>query len=483
VCKNIEGFHEDLDKDGSEALSTAFNMGALQRVPEYIDSLTQVSRSLMWGRAVVEEALLDVGAATSWESMGECLRRQSMTVSAICDKPAGYWVLRNQDRGILNGMHPLPLLTAAGSLCPPESELPHSEVPRLRLRAQPRSVGSVAMTWGGPCSAGRAPPSLRRGEQGAAEELLHQGLEGSPSSQLRLSASILGVLALLHHDGPSEDSIEQFLQKGREVLQGIPGTTAEPSLVVSSARGLLSEDLAGAVSASWSSAPAHFRALCWSSALMACETAALVLRCCSGREAWEQVTQRLDGLSSIAKGFIECIREEGAAAAFAPPPRGSPADSEVPASGPRSLCIGHFGIPWLWSFLTGCTTALLPVALWCCTSLPKAGSGKKVKDGHEALHSSRVALKNLLQVLQGGLADLQSDLAGAAADPQPLRASQASDAPEVPAMAFSALADFPRHRETAQEAVLDAHRKQLKSLHEAIAQRLALLKSRGAFKP
>eukprot|EP00931_Biecheleriopsis_adriatica_P067946 TRINITY_DN41_c1_g1_i1.p1 TRINITY_DN41_c1_g1~~TRINITY_DN41_c1_g1_i1.p1 ORF type:complete len:1105 (+),score=282.47 TRINITY_DN41_c1_g1_i1:439-3315(+) len=478
VCRNIQGFHEDLDKDGNEALGAAFHKGVLPRAPEYVDSIAQVSQSLMWGRAVVEETASDVGSATSWDSLVEVLGRRHRILSFIAGRPTEHWVLRNQDRALLNGLQPLQLLRPVGGMSASSTtQDSDGSSSSSKLRVSPRFVSSFAMAWGGSTSAAGPPPAFRRGERGAAEELLHLGQEGAPAAQLRLLASMLQLLGLLvHRDGPTEDLVSQAIDSARSALGELfsPGKCPEVKDVAARFSQLLAED-SGSSSSCWSGAVAEVRALSLSCGFAACEAPALVLRCCSGKEAWERVAERFDALSAAVSAIGNCLHQApGGNADFAPPPRRA---ESCPA---RPFCLGCFGVPWLWSLLSGCLSVLIPSALWCSTALPKAGAGKKVKEGQEALHASRVALRNLLQALQATLGDLQADLSGAEALlPTP---AEECKLPEVAALAVMPEV-FAQLRKEAGDKVLDSHRKQLKMLNEALGQKILLLKSRGAFKP
>merc|ERR1712218_322507 len=90
ICRNVIQFHEDMDKDGTEAISMAFHNGVYQRVPEYIESLDLVSRSANWGRAVVEDVLCEVGQAQTWDAIVECLSRQGVMLSMIASRPIDF---------------------------------------------------------------------------------------------------------------------------------------------------------------------------------------------------------------------------------------------------------------------------------------------------------------------------------------------------------------------------------------------------------
>ncbi|CAK0854402.1 unnamed protein product [Prorocentrum cordatum] len=117
------------------------------------------------------------------------------------------------------------------------------------------------------------------------------------------------------------------------------------------------------------------------------------------------------------------------------------------------------------------------------TALPKAG-GKKAKEGQEALHAARVALRGLLSALQGGLGDLQADLAAACdADDAVLLPRSEEGATESSLAALKDTSELEGLRAKARETLLDSHRKHLRELREAVAARLALVKSKGGFKP
>merc|ERR1711924_212231 len=98
--------------------------------------------------------------------------------------------------------------------------------------------------------------------------------------------------------------------------------------------------------------------------------------------------------------------------------------------------------------------------------------------GQEALHSARVALKSILTMLQAALSDLQQDIASAE--------KSCSDFPEPPPTEIEALKDLTEFKEIRDQTpamVLDAHKRHLTVLNQAVAARIALLKSKSSFKP
>jgi len=139
------------------------------------------------------------------------------------------------------------------------------------------------------------------------------------------------------------------------------------------------------------------------------------------------------------------------------------------------------GMQMLWMFVNECLAVLIPVVLWCAT-FPK-GSGKKAKDeGREALHATRVAIKALLTATQAALSDLHGDLASA--EKQLAEGSEVvSGVGEAKMEILEDWPEFQKAREQVTTTVIDAHRKHLVALKEAISMRLALLKTKTSFKP
>merc|ERR1712008_359696 len=52
VCRQVVHFHEDIDKDGGDALSLAFRNGVFHGVPEYLQALESMNCSAMWAVSV-----------------------------------------------------------------------------------------------------------------------------------------------------------------------------------------------------------------------------------------------------------------------------------------------------------------------------------------------------------------------------------------------------------------------------------------------
>lgn len=181
--------------------------------------------------------------------------------------------------------------------------------------------------------------------------------------------------------------------------------------------------------------------------------------------------EQLNDIIKTVKCLVDSIREKGSNANA----------DEAPICTPFTL--GHRGVHQLWAFLRICVTLFIPVALWCCSSLPKAGTGKKQKEGQESLHATRVALRNLLATLQGALTDLAADLSVVLAADSASLFPEASRSSEVKLSALNALDNFARFREQVVATLLESHQKHLHALKEAVSTRLALLKVKGAFKP
>ncbi|CAJ1394497.1 unnamed protein product [Effrenium voratum] len=428
VCRSIQAFHEDLDKDGGDALSAAFQMpGILCRAPEYADGIMQISRSLMWGKAIVEETAADLAASSSWEQLAESCR-QSRVLALVADQPLEHWAWRNQDRVLLNGLQPLPALTPRESM---------GLSPEEPLRQSPRWLTSFASSWGCP----RQPRPAPREGCGAAERLLCEALDEAPA-QLSLSARLLHVLQLALKG--EEERVTESLGAAKAALQALKlpdlGTCAAEAAEASEEEALRK-------------ALRRFQQAC---GFTACELLA------KRTEAWPEATASLEALTS-AFG-----RVAARLAAFAPPPRDESGES---GGSPKVWALGSSGVPVLTTLLS-CLNLLLPVVLHLTNALPK--SGKKAKAG-DPLHDTRLALRDLLQALQRFLTEV----------PESAEASAA--AAEVPgagavAEALKCVEDFHAQRRELEVAMLDAHQKQIKSLGELMAQRVQLLKSK-AFKP
>jgi len=116
VCRQVVHFHEDVDKDGGDALGLAFRNGVLHRIPEYLQALESMNRSTMWAVSVVEETVCDLAQAQSQEAINEALGRQSVMIRDVVGRPVGHWQLRNTDRCVLSGLHPLPFCTPLGDV-------------------------------------------------------------------------------------------------------------------------------------------------------------------------------------------------------------------------------------------------------------------------------------------------------------------------------------------------------------------------------
>ncbi|CAE7534198.1 unnamed protein product [Symbiodinium necroappetens] len=460
VCRSIQSFHEDLDKDGNDCLHAAFGMqGVLCRVPEYVDSIAQVSNSFMWARAVIEETAADVAAAASWEALVESCGRQFRMLSAIAEKPSSHWSSRNQDRALLNGLQPLPLLSA--------SKLPSGEGDRLR--PEPESLTSFGTSW----SCKRGNPRQQPKSQGAAAELLDGA--ANPAAKVAFAGSTLQALGhLACKDGPVEDKLSRSVESARlaftELWEEIPD--------VESAAASMKEVLQGDCSC-WSRASSSFERLSNACSYAACETALLVVKCCSGTESWQKPTKNLEALSAAVAAFaaVQNVASEVSDSGFDPPPRAQ-------LEGQWKHCpfvAGSFGQPCLASMLS-CLLILIPIAVWSAQALPKSGA-KKAKAAHqEDLHACRIALKDLLQGLVRAI-DMQSETAASAAKKEASELLPQRKSALAASLTGKAAEEFEALRTETENAILDTQRKQLKGLGDILGQRSMLLKSRGAFKP
>lgn len=433
VCRGINQIHEDFDRDCSEAITMAFQSGVYHRVQEYVAGMERMQGSALFGRAVVEEALRELGQAQAWDALAEGLPKKGALLDSFAQRPLGSWVLRNQDRTILSGLHTLPLCSPMSvARCTPRSwrGVGGTATPSNLLGAtQRRSNNSAAMIWDWEDREVDMEVAHKSAEVGALEELLSRGVERTPAL-LQLSASVLAALgALLQKDGQDEKSLEKVLGIAREALAVADTSKAADSSLEA-----------------------------WRGGLLALEVALAVARCAASGQGWEGVEKQISELAALLCSSVEWAREGGAG------PTGA-------------LALGRPGVPRLWAFVGVTSAVAVPAALWCTSTIPKT-SGKKVKEGQEALHASRVALKALLTCLQAGLTDLQADLVaafeGAAAAP-------AVALREVGGVVASpALVEL---RECSWSTMAEEHRKHLHALREEAACRLALLKSKGPFKP
>eukprot|EP00434_Breviolum_minutum_P031382 symbB.v1.2.027752.t1/scaffold2871.1/size68436/4 len=369
----------------------------LCRAPEYVDGILEVSRSLMWGRAVVEESAGEL-ATGSWETL-EC--RQLRVLSLVAELPPDSWAKRNQDHALLNGLQPLPQMD-------PSDALQHKEAAR--------SLTSFAASWGSPKKTGST-GSRRESGHGAADE--------------QMSKSLDAARALL------------------------PEATSLANCVEAAVRAAMEDG------SCWGNAPSACETFANLCSFTAVEVALMVLR--TGAEAAESVTSKLEEISTHLGSLLQCFRH-----GFKPAPRVGEEKSDL-----QPFMLAGFGARCL-AKLSHCFLVLIVVVLWLSTALPK--SSKKAKAG-DALHQSRIALRETFQVLQRSITELQTELQSAAKM-------------DCPTAAPSIFRDVFKGNEMKEfqsvqviPKLMEAHLSQLKMLADVMGQRLALLKSRGTFKP
>lgn len=451
-CSRIREFHEDFDKDVGDALSLSFHSGVFQRVPEYVSSLDQLCRSVVWGRSILEETLSELGQAATSEACAECVGRQGAVLDQIASRPIDYWCVGNQDYATFNGFCPIPRASPLSSACfAAESWRRGPAGPTVLLQsARVRGVNSAASIWERAATPAAAKPS---GEQSALEDLLLRGLEWSPA-RLKLSVSLLQALrALLRTGEPDAEALATALSGAREamVIEGIETAVdaAAPAAGVP-------------LGVPWRSVPQNFSMLCLRCAFLACELGQVVLRCSTAGEPWEQAEQRLVAIAESVKACFELLR-------------GSAAEGRSP------FALGHQGTAMLWALISGPAATAVPAVLWCCGSLPKGG-GKKSKDkeGHEGLHATRQALRNLVVLLQATFSDIQAELASE--DDVSVLTLSAEDASSSALHGLAELPELAAFHEQVAATMADSHRKHLTALRQAVGERVALMKTKAGFK-
>ena len=338
-----------------------------------------------------------------------------------------------------------------------------------RLRPEPESLTSFGTSW----SCKRGNPRQQPKSQGAAAELLDGA--ANPAAKVAFAGSTLQALGhLACKDGPVEDKLSRSVESARlaftELWEEIPD--------VESAAASMKEVLQGDCSC-WSRASSSFERLSNACSYAACETALLVVKCCSGTESWQKPTKNLEALSAAVAAFaaVQNVASEVSDSGFDPPPRAE-------LEGQWKHCpfvAGSFGQPCLASMLS-CLLILIPIAVWSAQALPKSGA-KKAKAAHqEDLHACRIALKDLLQGLVRAI-DMQSETAASAAKKEASELLPQRKSALAASLTGKAAEEFEALRTETENAILDTQRKQLKGLGDILGQRSMLLKSRGAFKP
>lgn len=437
ICRSILYFHEDMEKDSTDAINLAFRTGIYNRIPEYVNALAKVGNSVLWGRAVVDEALLDLGQAQTLDTLIEGFAKHSLLLARIARSDARVWEVHNQDRDLLNGLRVLPLCTARESSH-------HMSVARRTM-----SVMGAAHSWE---TAPRASATSSPCGSSAAEALLSRGLRVCPGSRLRISASILWFSSLLlQHGATCQTQLSEALDAARQAFATL-GIGAESTL--------LSDDT-----------QMLYRP--WQCALVVCQAAELITISMSLSEPrWRDAEAKLNATTAYVQAVVGHLRKD--------------VDGDSPAQQlSASFAEGGEIIKHVRGFVNVCVAAILPIALWCATALPKAGSGKKIKDGQEGCHAVRVALRNLLTGTQSTLTEIQAGLRAAATDiPSTshrcglwVRPAQLDEVLGAEAARVSEI------RDRLRAEISEGHTRLLLEASEAISPQLALLKSRGTFKP
>jgi len=438
-CRSILDFHEDFVKDHTEALTHTCTSGTLERVPEYLATLQQFSSSIVWGRAVVDEAICELHSQTTYESLVETASRQGMNYADIGSKPVDHWTCGNQDRSFIQVLHPLPLCS------PKTAELflmqSGSTAPTVLLHShRPRSVNSAAAIWQPNVPIAR-PAHL----VSAVEELLISDIGQSPA-RLRFCAVTMQVV---HHVLACQTSAGKLLE-----LVTIARESESEAQCGVPFEGTLHE---GFQACAWPATPtpSHFTRLLLRCTLLACELALAVAVSLASGEGWGNVERHLTSGTDFLKRAVVLAcgdREEGVP--FAP---------------------GGAGLRALWGIVHGPLASIVPVALWSASQIPKV-SGKKAKSGSESLVAARQALRAFLQSVQTILTDLHAQLGSC----QEFDIARPRGVLRITAL--DGLPDMDKYRERVSKVTCEAHQKQCFALREVVAARLTLVKSKSSFK-
>jgi len=442
-----------------------------------------VGRSVIWGRAILEDTLATIGQAPTLETLSENIGQQDSLLVTIAQKPTDWWLFRNQDRSMLSGWHPLPHCSPLGvetSHASCDSWRDKRPVPTaLALSGRCPSSTSSAVIWEHQTPTPTPTPLLQNAASSASsisqsngfvhsavEDLLSFGLERS-SAQLRcMSSLVIAVQALLQKD---DIGMAKAVQAARDALEaeGIAGleTSCEVAKENSTATSVASAEDACRLALPWCRVPPAFAALVRRCAFAVVQTASSALQSLASGEAWDLTERGLLTTVALLRSCAEFVKEE--------------VTGESIAAVKSLLPMGH-GMQMLWMLANECLVVLIPVAVWCAT-LPK-GSGKKAKDeGREALHATRVAIKALLTTTQAMLSDFHRDICNA--EKELAEVCEINCTCEGKIEILERWPEFQKSREQVTATVIDAHRKHLAALKEAFAMRITLLKTKASFKP
>jgi hypothetical protein len=286
-----------------------------------------------------------------------------------------------------------------------------------------------------------------------------------------MSSLLIAVQALLQRD---EAGMAKAVQAAREALEAegvalidFEASTdfATESSTTANMQG--TDDASYRLALPWCRVPPSFAAIVRRCAVAAMQTGSSALQSLSSGEEWDRTERGLLAITALMKNCVDAIREEIAGS------------GENAAAGMSFLPMKH-GMQMLWMFVNECLAVLVPMVVWCAT-IPK-GSGKKSKDeGREALHATRVAIKALLTATQAALSDLNGDICSA--EKTLAEVGEVGGNCETKMEILEGWPEFQKSREQVTTTVIDAHRKHLVALKEAIGMRLTLLKTKSSFKP
>jgi len=219
ICRHVTQFHSEFDKEMSDVLSFSFKEGVFHRISEYLETAESVRRSVVRGRAVVEQMLVESMKFQTYQEISEFVGRNASQLHPFANQPTSYWTVGNQDRSLLHTLHPLPRCTPLQSM-------------RIAMSTQsvrsslPRTVNCVAAHWPieddgtqatGSGGARKGEAARAHSELSALELLLVPRLEASPGL-LKLRALMLLMAHAMLKSPPDEDELSRLLDSLQQTL-------------------------------------------------------------------------------------------------------------------------------------------------------------------------------------------------------------------------------------------------------------------------
>lgn len=344
VAVNVIEYHMEFTRHYASALALSV-AESVHRVPELVDACEGMTRSIIGAWAIVDSVRTELAQAASPEAIAD-VRFQHLL--GVARRPLDFWRTGNQDRTLLQGLHPLPRCSLQETCS--EQDWRYFRGARTQRTAPPptRCICACACVWNELRPGEARPVPDYQHQPSASEELL--GVDHRSPAELRLLA--LGLHAALSVEATSEEIAEcrALAQEAFSALGALEARTFS----------------------AWRRSSLDEAAV--RCTFHACEVACAVATCCSSK-VWDTLEEPATVATKLVSDCFEQVR-------------GDP------------ITLGCDGLSGVWALLSGPVAILVPAVLRCASQMPAKGKKKP-----ETAAGSRQAARALLSALQTSMTE------------------------------------------------------------------------------